>query len=98
MEKLFYFFDSAVIFFQSDCFVLDIISLEMTAFTGYNLSFSFYIADGGYIRKGFWCFSDEKLKNLSVGFIWLLLAEDVYIYSVYKHSYTEGVFKLRLIV
>lgn len=39
MEKNF--FDSAVVFLQSDCFVLDMICLEMTAFSGYDLSFHF---------------------------------------------------------
>lgn len=63
MEKLFYFFDSAVIFLQSDCFILDIIYPETTAFTGYNLSFSFHITDGGYIRKGFWYYSYQNLRG-----------------------------------
>lgn len=48
----------------------------MTAFTGYNLALSLYITDGGYIRKGFGLFILEP-KSLSVGFMWLLLA-DVY--------------------
>lgn len=62
MEKLFYFFDSAMVFSQSDCFILDITYPEMTAFTGYNLSFSFHITDGGYIRKCFWFYSYQNLR------------------------------------
>lgn len=88
--KLFYFVDSTVVFLQRDCFVLDIICLEMTAFAGCNLSFSFRITDGGYIRKGFWFYSCQNLRAyllVSYEFYW----QKMYIYSVYKYTYTEGI-------
>lgn len=52
----------------------------MTAFTRYNLALSLYITDGGYIRKVLVLFILES-KSLSVGFVWLLLAD------VYKNIY-----------
>lgn len=66
----------------------------MTAFTGYNLALSLYITDGGYIRKVLVLFILES-KSLSVGFIWLLLADVYKNICVYKYTYIEGIYKLR---